>query len=136
MSENAVPQEERCTTLDFTGVNVLGLPGGGGGGIVSINADTTPAQTLVVIGTDSGLHIADPGAGEHDFTLDVFEGIGTPGSVPNPPVYEFPEGYFLAADGTWQHVPSGGIRTINADSSVDQTLMVGGDNPQIGRAHV
>jgi hypothetical protein len=70
MSENPVPQEEGAKTLDFTGVTVIGL---GGGGINSINGDTTPAQILS--STNAQLNIFDLGGGLHTFTVNALLSI-------------------------------------------------------------
>lgn len=66
MSENPVPQEEGAKTLDFTGITVIGL---GGGGLNSINGDTTPAQ---ILGGSAGISITDLGGGIHVFSVTGF----------------------------------------------------------------
>jgi hypothetical protein len=70
MSENPVPQEEGAKVLDFTGVTVIGL---GGGGINSINGDTTPAQILS--STNAQLNIFDIGGGLHTLTVNALLSI-------------------------------------------------------------
>lgn len=78
-----VPQQksEQAKTLDFTGVKVIGLAGGG---IVSINADVTPAQ---VVGAGTGISVVDfPGTGVHQVNnLGVLSvagsGVGATGAI-------------------------------------------------------
>jgi hypothetical protein len=79
MSENPVPQEEGAKTLDFTGITVIGL---GGGGLNSINGDTTPAQILSSL--NAQLNIFDLGGGLHTFTVNALLSINgdlTPAQV-------------------------------------------------------
>lgn len=79
MSENPVPQEEGARTLDFTGVTIIGL---GGGGLNSINGDTTPAQILSSLNPQ--LNIFDLGGGLHTFTVNALlsiNGDATPAQV-------------------------------------------------------
>lgn len=65
MSENPVPQEQGATTLDFTGITIIGFSGGAG--ITSINGDATPAQILQA--PDLSLTIVDLGGGTHNIRV-------------------------------------------------------------------
>ncbi len=93
---------------------------GAGFGVTSINADTTAAQLLTVVGPAAW---SIPVAGTHRLTMDQFAGGGTTGFVPDPGAGG---ARYLAQDGTWQGVPIGQIVSINADGTPAQLLTVVG----------
>lgn len=84
MSENPVPFELGPRVIDFSNVTVIGLSGGGG--IISINGDATPAQLLTaapVPGTSDAIIITDDGIGGHTFNIrGLFATNGTPAGLP------------------------------------------------------
>lgn len=108
--------------LRFDGV--FAVPGGGGGGITSINADITPAQTLSSNAVGSYFW-TDNGVGDHKLTVIVFGGGATPGLVPS--AAGSPANSFLKNDGTWA-IPAGGggggITSINGDITAAQSLSI------------
>jgi len=99
-----VPQQrsEQAKTLDFTGVTVLGLPGGAG--IISINGDATPAQSLSAL---SPGFVSNNGIGGHVVSyLDFVPAVPGPsaaGLVPNPGAAGATD--YLAADATFKPIP-------------------------------
>lgn len=120
MSENPVPREIGARTLDFTGVNIIGLHG-----LISINGDISPAQTLV--GTiDGAISWADTFPGQHAVIARIFNGGADTGLVPS--AVGHPATDYLAADATWKTIPGGGggIVSINADATPAQLLTVVG----------
>ena len=98
-----VPQQrtEGAKTLDFTGVTVLGLPGGVF--ITTINGDPTPAQT---ISAQSPGFVASAGP-VHVVNFPVFApaipGPSSAGLVPDPGAAGATD--YLAADATFKPIP-------------------------------
>jgi len=76
MTDFPVRENDGIRKLDFTGVQVTGLVGGGG--VTSINGDPTPAQTLV---NSYGIGITDAGGGEHDIAVKLATGVLVDGGL-------------------------------------------------------
>lgn len=77
MSENAVPEEIGASTLDFTGIKIIGFSGGG---IQKINGDGTLLQTIT---GDVQTVIADLGAGAHNISHHaILQVQATPAVIP------------------------------------------------------
>jgi hypothetical protein len=77
MSENPVPQEQGATTLDFTGITIIGFSGSSG--IQRINGDPAPLQSLT--SADSSIIVTDTPA-VHDLGVRAIIQTQATGVIP------------------------------------------------------
>jgi hypothetical protein len=107
------------------GKNLINVPGGGGGGVTSINGDATAAQTLV---SGGGITIVDSGGGVHTFSVPSPLPVppfapGQAGIVTDPGAA--PAASYLRADNTFATLPAA-LASINGDPTAAQTLVGSG----------